>query len=84
MSVVVISAAGANSERPVAAGTTAAEIFADDRDVIAARVNGVERDLSHVLDPGDGVEPIAIDSPAGRAILRHSTAHVRAQAVQDL
>ena len=84
MSVVVISRAGAKSEHSVAAGTTAAELFADDKAVIAAKVNGVERDLSHVVFDGDGIEPIAIDSPAGRAILRHSTAHVLAQAVQDL
>jgi len=84
VSVVVINRAGAKSEHSVAAGTTAAELFADDKAVIAAKVNGVERDLSHVVFDGDGIEPIAIDSPAGRAILRHSTAHVLAQAVQDL
>ncbi len=84
MSVVVINRAGAKSEHSVAAGTTAAELFADDKAVIAAKVNGVERDLSHVVSDGDEIEPIAIDSPAGRAILRHSTAHVLAQAVQDL
>ena len=84
MSVVVINRAGAKSEHSVAAGTTAAELFADDKAVVAAKVNGVERDLSHVVFDGDGIEPIAIDSPAGRAILRHSTAHVLAQAVQDL
>jgi threonyl-tRNA synthetase len=37
-----------------------------------------------VLVEGDEVEPIAIDSADGRAILRHSTAHVMAQAVQEL
>ena len=84
MSVVVINRAGAKSEHSVAAGTTAAELFADDKAVVAAKVNGVERDLSHVVSDGDEIEPIAIDSPAGRAILRHSTAHVLAQAVQDL
>ena len=84
MSVVVINRAGAKSEHSVAAGTTAAELFADDKAVVAAKVNGVERDLSQVVSDGDEIEPIAIDSPAGRAILRHSTAHVLAQAVQDL
>ncbi|HEY8111907.1 MAG TPA: threonine--tRNA ligase [Actinomycetes bacterium] len=84
MSVVVINRAGAKSEHSVAAGTTAAELFADDKVVVAAKVNGVERDLSQVVSDGDEIEPIAIDSPAGRAILRHSTAHVLAQAVQDL
>jgi threonyl-tRNA synthetase len=84
VSVVVINRAGAKSEHSVAAGTTAAELFADDKAVVAAKVNGVERDLSQVVSDGDEIEPIAIDSPAGRAILRHSTAHVLAQAVQDL
>jgi threonyl-tRNA synthetase len=84
VSVVVINRAGAKSEHSVAAGTTAAELFADDKAVIAAKVNGVERDLSHEISDGDEIEPIAIDSPAGRAILRHSTAHVLAQVVQDL
>ncbi|HEY9350494.1 MAG TPA: threonine--tRNA ligase [Acidothermales bacterium] len=59
-------------------------LFADDRSIVAARVNGVPRDLTYVVEDGDTVEPIAIDSPEGRAILRHSTAHVLAQAVQDL
>ena len=59
-------------------------LFADDQSIVAARVNGVLRDLTYVIEDGDTVEPIAIDSPEGRAILRHSTAHVLAQAVQDL
>ena len=59
-------------------------LFADDRSIVAARVNGVPRDLTYVVEDDDTVEPIAIESPVGRAILRHSTAHVLAQAVQDL
>jgi threonyl-tRNA synthetase len=65
-------------------GTKAWEQFADDPSVIAARVNGELKDLAHELAPGDVVEPIDIDSPDGLDILRHSTAHVMAQAVQDL
>jgi threonyl-tRNA synthetase len=72
------------SERQVAAGTTAAEVLDGDRSVIAARVGGELRDLAHVLGDGDVVEPVAIGSAEGRAILRHSTAHVMAQAVQEL
>ncbi len=72
-------------ERVVAAGTTAGEALdADGRSVIAARVNGQARDLAHPLAEGDVVEPVAIDSEEGRAIMRHSAAHVMAQAVQDL
>jgi len=82
VSDVRISRTGA--ERTVVAGTTAEQLFADDRDVIAARVDGALRDLAYVLADGDHVEPVTIDSPDGRAILRHSTAHVMAQAVQGL
>jgi threonyl-tRNA synthetase len=71
-------------ERAVAAGTTAAELFDGDRAVVAARVNGVLRDLGHVVEEGDVVEPVAVDSDDGRTIMRHSAAHVLAQAVQDL
>ncbi|MER7356635.1 threonine--tRNA ligase [Nonomuraea dietziae] len=75
----------AGAERVVAAGTTYGEALeADGRTVVAARVNGELRDLaSHAAD-GDVVEPVEISSPDGRAILRHSTAHVMAQAVQEL
>ncbi|MBU1249629.1 MAG: threonine--tRNA ligase [Actinobacteria bacterium] len=48
------------------------------------RVNGELRDLAHRLEPGDRVRAVAIDSPDGLDILRHSTAHVLAQAVQSL
>ena len=54
------------------------------RAVIAARVNGELRDLARPLADGDTVEPVTIDSPDGLAIMRHSAAHVLAQAVQDL
>ncbi|WP_049567252.1 threonine--tRNA ligase [Nocardiopsis sp. SBT366] len=75
----------AGTPRAVAATTTAGQALeADGRTVIAALVNGEPRDLAWELSDGDAVEPIAIDSEEGRAILRHSTAHVLAQAVQEL
>jgi threonyl-tRNA synthetase len=77
-----VSVSGSNRE--LAAGTTAAELFADDRAVIVARVNGELRDLSHGLAAGDVVEPVTAHSDEGLAVLRHSTAHVLAQAVQEL
>ena len=55
-----------------------------DRSVVAMRVAGELRDLAHRLQPGDVAEPVTIDSPDGLAILRHSTAHVLAQAVQSI
>jgi threonyl-tRNA synthetase len=55
-----------------------------DRSIVAMRVNGELRDLAHVLTPGDVVEPVTIDSADGLNILRHSAAHVLAQAVQNV
>lgn len=55
-----------------------------DRSVVALRVNGELRDLATVVEETDAVEPITVDSPDGLAILRHSTAHVLAQAVQRI
>ncbi len=55
-----------------------------DRSIIAMRVNGELRDLAHALLPGDTVEGVHISSPDGLNILRHSTAHVLAQAVQNI
>jgi threonyl-tRNA synthetase len=71
------------NEREVTTGTTAGELFTGDRDVVVARVNGQLRDLAWVLADGDAVEPVTADSPDGRAVIRHSTAHVLAQAVQQ-
>jgi len=55
-----------------------------DRSVVALRVNGELRDLATVVQADDAVEPITVDSPDGLAILRHSTAHILAQAVQRI
>ena len=55
-----------------------------DRSVVAMRVGDELRDLAHRLQPGELVAPITIDSPDGLAILRHSAAHVLAQAVQSI
>ncbi|MCC5579366.1 threonine--tRNA ligase [Microtetraspora sp. AC03309] len=75
----------AGAERVVAAGTTAGEALdADGRSVVAARINSELRDLAAEVAEGDVVEPVAVDSADGRAILRHSTAHVMAQAVQEI
>ena len=74
----------AGREHVTEAGTTAGAALDRGPEVIAARVNEVPRDLAHVLADGNVVEPIVISSDEGHAILRHSTAHVMAQAVQDL
>lgn len=72
----------AGSERTVPEQTTAADLFGDDRAVVVARVNGELRDLGHVLAEGDAVEPVRVDEEDGLNVLRHSAAHVLAQAVQ--
>ncbi|MEU1624599.1 threonine--tRNA ligase [Streptomyces sp. NPDC020096] len=71
-------------DRVVTTGTTAADLFEGDRSVVAARVVGELKDLSYLLADGDEVEPVTIDSEDGLGILRHSTAHVMAQAVQEI
>ncbi|MFJ9791851.1 threonine--tRNA ligase [Streptomyces globosus] len=81
---VIIQRDSERDERVVATGTTAADLFADDRTVIAARVAGELKDLSYAVQDGETVEPVEISSPDGLDILRHSTAHVMAQAVQEL
>ena len=86
---VVLVHADARQDQTVTAGTKAWELFRDDPDVIAARVTGASgeralRDLATELADGDVVESVLIDSPDGHDILRHSTAHVMAQAVQEL
>ncbi len=70
--------------KEVEATTTGVELFADDKDIIAVRLNGELRDLCTPLSDGDAVEPVAIDSEDGLGIMRHSATHVMAQAVQEL
>ncbi len=52
--------------------------------VVAVRIAGEVRDLSCMLDPETDLEPIFLDSEEGLEILRHSTSHVMAMAVQEL
>ncbi len=68
----------------VAPGTTSADVFNDRREVVVALVDGVLTDLSAPLPDGAVVEPVTIDSPDGLQVLRHSAAHVLAQAVQQV
>jgi threonyl-tRNA synthetase len=63
--------------------STGFELFTD-RNVVAMRVNGELKDLAARTVESDTVEPVTLDSPDGLAILRHSAAHVTAQAVQSI
>ena len=60
------------------------QIFAERKDVVVCRINGELRDLWTDLAEGDVVESVTIDSEDGLKVLRHSTAHVMAQAVQQI
>jgi threonyl-tRNA synthetase len=78
------------SSREMPAGSTAADIAASigrglAKAAVAARLNGAAIDLGAPLPPeGGAIEIITADSPDGRTILRHSTAHLMAQAVLQL
>jgi threonyl-tRNA synthetase len=59
-------------------------LFSTDTDVVVCRINGELRDLWSDLNEGDVIESVSINSPDGLNVLRHSTAHVLAQAVQEV
>lgn len=61
-----------------------ASLLSVDGGIIAAKLNGSPVDLSRILDEDCSLEWISIDSPDGLDVLRHSTAHLMAQAVQSL
>ena len=81
---IVVRTEGRDERRTVTTGTTAADVFEDRRDVVVARVNDALRDLTHELADGDVVEPVPVESEDGLTVLRHSAAHVLAQAVQEI
>jgi threonyl-tRNA synthetase len=81
---ITIAAGGVSQQRVTDTTTTGLDLFGKDRTIVAARVNGELWDLHRTLPEGALVTPVAMDSPDGLNILRHSTAHVAAQAVQSL
>ncbi|MFF4348448.1 threonine--tRNA ligase [Streptomyces sp. NPDC001530] len=81
---VIIQRDSEREERVVTTGTTAADLFAGERTIVAARVGGELKDLAYEVKDGESVEGVEISSEDGLNILRHSTAHVMAQAVQEL
>ena len=83
MPTVTIAASDGPRSVDIAEGATAADVVADGRRVVVARINGELRDLATALSDGDVIEPVGVDTAEGLAVLRHSTAHVLAQAVQD-
>jgi threonyl-tRNA synthetase len=69
--------------REVDSGSDGFGLFTD-KTVVAQRVNGELRDLAHKLQQSDVIEAVPMSTPDGLNILRHSAAHVLAQAVQSI
>lgn len=84
MAEQTISITISDERKEVDASLTGTELFAENKDIIAVRLNGEPRDLYTPLHDGDVVEPITLDSEDGLAIMRHSATHVMAQAVQEI
>ncbi|WP_084037819.1 threonine--tRNA ligase [Demequina sp. NBRC 110053] len=71
-------------QRQVESTTTGTELYRERREVLVMRVDGALWDLDRVLPDGATVEAVTAQEPDGLMVLRHSTAHVLAQAVQQL
>jgi len=82
MSQISITVDGAKLQ--VEADQRPTHIFAENKEIVVCKVNGVLKDLWTVLVDGDVIESVLISSPTGLEVLRHSTAHVMAQAVQEV
>jgi threonyl-tRNA synthetase len=82
MATISITVDGA--ARSVESDQRPTHIFAEDKSIVVARINGELKDLWTDLIDGDVVEGVSISSPDGLNVLRHSTAHVMAQAVQQV
>ncbi|MGC2442427.1 threonine--tRNA ligase [Candidatus Binatus sp.] len=72
--------------RVVPAGTIVRDVLKDipSRDLVAARIDGKVVDLTRKLEHDASVEPVLAESPEGLDVIRHSTAHLMAMAVQSL
>ena len=82
MSMISVTVDGA--VRSIEADQKPTQLFADSKEIVVCKINGVLKDLWTDLTEGDVIEGVSISSPDGLAVLRHSTAHVMAQAVQQL
>lgn len=83
MATVTILSGDGSDAGTITEAHTAADLFGEDRSIVVARINGELRDLTSRLSDGDRVEPVHVSSEEGLAVLRHSAAHVLAQAVQE-
>jgi threonyl-tRNA synthetase len=80
--MIQVSVDGAS--RSIEADQRPTHLFAENKDVVVCRINGVLKDLWSELRDGDLIESVLINSSDGLFVLRHSTAHVMAQAVQEV
>lgn len=71
-------------QQQIEEGTTGTELFATTPSVVALRIDGELRDLATTVTAGQSLQGVDISSADGLAILRHSAAHVLAQAVQQV
>src|ERR1700674_1481572 len=83
-SEVTVTVGGESRVVPV--GTIVCDVLngIPSRDLVAARVDGKVVDLTRKLEHDAAVEPVLADSPEGLDVIRHSTAHLMAMAVQSL
>ncbi|MEO7589249.1 MAG: threonine--tRNA ligase [Arachnia sp.] len=81
---ITISRPNGDEEVVLTSDTTGLDLFGTDRSVVAMRRRGELVDLAQGVIDGDVVEPVLNREPDGLAILRHSAAHVTAQALQHL
>jgi threonyl-tRNA synthetase len=82
MSLINVTVDG--QSRSIESDQRPTQIFAENKEIVLCTVNGVLKDLWTDLSDGDVVASVSISSPEGLAVLRHSTAHVMAQAVQQV
>ena len=85
-SQITVTVDGAS--RSVERGTRIRDVLLDGprkiRDIVAAKIDGKVVDLSLPLEADAAIEPVLTDSAEGIDVLRHSTAHLMAMAVQAL
>ena len=82
MSLINVTVDG--QSRTIESDQRPTQIFAENKEIVVCTINGVLKDLWTDLSDGDVVTSVSISSPEGLAVLRHSTAHVMAQAVQQV
>lgn len=84
MPSITVVRADSSEVKDLQGTTTGLDVFGEDQSVVAMRIGGHVVDLAAEIADGASVEPVLATSDEGLAILRHSSAHVAAQAVQLL